>query len=259
LFREISPQMLNVATSTYQKLMQSQLGMDGKVVHLADGMAVAAQLDSGQQHLGIFQGFEFAWAKAKYPNLEPIVVAVPQHRQIQACVIVPAECEAKTVGCFKGCKVALPKACRDHVRLFFYKLQAVESPKADICEIVSTTTTDDTLDDVVDGKYAGALVDAGAFEWFAANKPGRAERLKVLTKSEVFPPGVIACKKGGLDQATLQKCREGLLGADANAQLVLRMMKLKGFEPVPGNYDDLLRKSQKTYPQPAMQPAPIMP
>jgi ABC-type phosphate/phosphonate transport system substrate-binding protein len=231
--------------------------MAGNINHLPDAMTVAAQLDSGQMHLGVFQGFEFAWVKAKYPNLEPLVVCVPRFNDIRACLAVNANSKAQTLADLKGGKLAIPLGTRGHVVLFLDKLRAAEACGENICQITKPAYSEDALDDVIDGGLDAALVDGAAFANFQANKPGRAQRLRLLAQSDPFPPAVIAYKKGGIDPATLQKCEAGLINAEKNQQavVILRMMKLRGFESVPTNYDQLLKKSAETYPAPDLQPA----
>jgi ABC-type phosphate/phosphonate transport system substrate-binding protein len=257
LFRDLPDSMLTTVGGPFKSLMKAQVGMAGNINHLPDAMTVAAQLDSGQMHLGVFQGFEFAWVKAKYPNLEPLVVCVPRFNDIRACLAVNANSKAQTLADLKGGKLAIPLGTRGHVVLFLDKLRAAEACGENICQITKPAYSEDALDDVIDGGLDAALVDGAAFANFQANKPGRAQRLRLLAQSDPFPPAVIAYKKGGIDPATLQKCEAGLINAEKNQQavVILRMMKLRGFESVPTNYDQLLKKSAETYPAPDLQPA----
>jgi ABC-type phosphate/phosphonate transport system substrate-binding protein len=257
LFRDIPDSMLTTAAGPFKNLMKAQVGMAGNINHLPDAMTVAAQLDGGQMHLGVFQGFEFAWVKAKYPSLEPLVVCVPRYSDIRACLVVRADSKARTLADLKDGKLAIPLGTRGHVVLFLDKLRAAEACGENICQITKPAYSEDALDDVVDGGIEAALVDAAAFANFQSNKPGRSQRLRLLAQSDPFPPAVIAYKRGGIDAVTLQKCQTGLINAEKNQQavVVLRMMKLRGFETVPANYDQLLKKSAESYPAPDLQPA----
>jgi ABC-type phosphate/phosphonate transport system substrate-binding protein len=260
LFRDIPDSTLKFAGKTYQTLMQQQIGMPGNVIHLPDAMSVAEQLDKGNLHLGVFQGFEFAWARAKYPSLQPLVVAVQHHRPIQACLVVPADSPAKTLADLKGGNLAIPVGTRDHAYLYLGKLHTACKCDQSICKLTKPGNPVDALDDVIDGVLDGALVDGGALESFKTHTPGRAKRLKVIAESEQFPQGVIAYKAGQVDEGTLKKCRDGLLGSEKNprATVILRMIKLKGFEPPPADYDNQLKQTQEAYPPPAIERATLL-
>ena len=201
------------------------------------------------------------WTRAKFPDIEPLVVAVPVYRNIQACFVVKASSPAKSLADLKGGKVAIPRSSKDHVRLYFDKLQGGEPAEGAACEVVTPSVTDEALECVLEGTADCAFVDASAFAAFEDNKPGRAKQLKTLSESDPFPPGIIAFKKGGIDAATLKKCREGLLKSetDVTASVILRMMKLKGFDVVPSNIDDVLKKSIDNYPAPVVEPTGFKP
>jgi ABC-type phosphate/phosphonate transport system substrate-binding protein len=252
LFRDMPDSMLKTVSRPFQALMKAQVGVPGNLNHLPDALTVAAQLDDGKVQLGVFQGYEFAWAKAKYPNLQPLVICVPHYREVQAVLVVNADSKAKTIADLKDGKLAIPLGSRDYVRLFLDKLRSAESCDEKLCQIMKPGRSEDALDDVVDEECQAAMVDGGAFANFKANKPGRADRLRVLAQSEVFPPAVVAYKTGGIDEAILDKCRTGLIKAEKNPQatVILRFMKLRGFETVPANYDELLKKISENYPPP---------
>ena len=68
----------------------------------------------------------------------------------------------------------------------------------------------------------------------------------------MFPAAVIAYRPGILDEATLKKFRDGMLGADQTilGKQMLTLWKLTAFAPVPDDYDQTLLDIVKTYPAP---------
>jgi hypothetical protein len=67
-----------------------------------------------------------------------------------------------------------------------------------------------------------------------------------VTTNTCWPPGT-------LDEATLQRFREGMVNANKEvmARQMLTLWKLTGFEPVPEDYDAVLTNIIKPYPPPA--------
>src|SRR5205823_11198822 len=105
-------------------------------------------------------------------------------------------------------------------------------------------TPEEALDAVVGSTKRCALVDIASLNAYETNKPGNFTQLKVLAKSDVFPPAVIAYRKGALADATIGQIREGLLKANKTAQgrAFMMLWKLKGFEDVPAEFDAHLEK-----------------
>jgi ABC-type phosphate/phosphonate transport system substrate-binding protein len=251
LFPDQPEQTRRLAGKAYQNLMQSRLGLPVEAMLVANATTVADRLDRGEAQLGVFQGFEFAWAKVKHPDLQPLVVAVPYH-EIRVCLVVRADSRAESLADLRSDKVAIPAGTRDYVRLFLDKLRSAEPANSHQVEIVKPADADDALEDVIDGKLSGALVTHASLASFQDLKPGRYSRLKVLARSETFPFAVVAYKKGAVDPSLLKRCCDGLSGAekDGRACVPLRLMRLKGFAPVPTDYSERLDDILRAYPPP---------
>jgi ABC-type phosphate/phosphonate transport system substrate-binding protein len=251
LFPDQTEQTRRLAGKAYQNLMQSQLGLSVECMLVANATTVADRLDRGEAQLGVFQGFEFAWAKAKHPELRPLVVAVPYH-EIRVCLVVRADSHAEALADLGNEKVAIPAGTREYVRMFLDKLRSAEPAHGHEVEIVKPADADEALEDLIDGKLSGALVTQASLTSFQDLKPGRYARLKVLTRSETFPFAVVAYKKGAVDPSLLKLCCDGLSGAekDARACVPLRLMRLKGFAPVPADYSERLDDILRAYPAP---------
>ena len=109
------------------------------------------------------------------------------------------------------------------------------------------------MDDICRGKCDAVVVDTIALEFYKEIKgPFFQQNLRMLQQSNSFPPPVIVVKEGVLDQATLTKFRDGLANANKleNAEEVMRMWQIEGFEAVPQNYGKMLTETLKAYPAP---------
>ena len=61
-----------------------------------------------QLHVGVFQGYEFAWAQQKYPDLKPLAVAVNVYRYPIVYVIARRDGPAKSFGDLRGKTLGVP-------------------------------------------------------------------------------------------------------------------------------------------------------
>ena len=251
-FRDVPPALLTFAAEPFRDLMKSQTGLDGQIVLDADAMNIARQIDDGKLQLGVFMGHEFAWAKHKYPALEPLVCSVPLPRDVQAFLLVRWDCKATGLGDLKGQKLALAKNNRDHARLFLQRKRTEDMGDGGFCSTEKADTVLDAIHKVIEGDADVTVADGAAWSYFQKLYPGSSQNLKVLAKSEIFPPAVIVCKKGGLDDAAVKKFRDGLLTAHqaSRGAKLMDLIKVEKFEDLPAGYDDMLNSCRKAYPTP---------
>ena len=122
-------------------------------------------------------------------------------------------------------------------------------------------TVEDALDDVVDNVVQAAVVDGVSLNCYKQRKPSRCEQLKVVERSEIFPAAVVAYHPGILDQATLERFRQGMINANKGAlgRQFMTLWKLTAFEPVPPDYEQTLADILKAYPQPLPKPMTTSP
>ena len=252
-FRDVPPAFLSFAGMPFKDLMKSQTGLDGEVVMDADALNIARMLESGKLQLGVFLGHEFAWARDKHPTLEPIVCTVPRPKEIQAFLLVRWDNKAENLGDLKGSRLALATTSRDHAKMFLDKRKAAEMTGGDFSATTKTSTVHDAIQKLIDEEADVTVADLAAWNYFQKLYPGASQNLRVLSKSEVFPPTVIAFKKGSLDDAAVKKVRDGLLSAHetSKAAKLLNLIRVEKFDLVPAGYDELLKACLKTYPAPA--------
>ena len=125
-----------------------------------------------------------------------------------------------------------------------------KKPEEFFAKITNPENVEDALDDAVDGAVQAVAVDRAALEAFKKRKPARFNRLKEVAKSQPFPPTVVVYLEGVLDNATLQRFRDGLLNASRKekGQTLLTLFRLTGFETVPNDFDRVLAETRKAYP-----------
>jgi ABC-type phosphate/phosphonate transport system substrate-binding protein len=205
--------------------------------------------------LGVFHGIEFAWARLRYPELRPLVIAINQQRYLKACLIVRADSTVANFGDLKDKVLALPQQSRDHSHLFLRQrcLEYKKEPASFFAKITSPANAEDALDEVVDGTVQASVVDSLSLDCYKRRKPGRFAKLKTAQPSEQFPAAVVVFRPGILDEAMLTRFREGMLNANRTAlgRQLMTLWKLTGFEQVPADYDQNLIDIAKVYPPPA--------
>ncbi len=232
--------------------VKAQTGFDNEIIRCKTSMEMANSLESGKIQLADFQGYEFAWAKHRYPKLTPIAVAVTGMIYNHVCVVIPKDNPAGGIAAFQGKTLSLPHVMAGNLRLVLDKLcKETQKPlDAFFGKITTPNNTEDAVDDVVDGVVQLAAVDRFSLDAYRRRKPARFAKVRVLMESPPLPPPLIAYYAGKLDPADVKKVESGLLKANKSekgAQL-LRLFKLTAFEPVPTDFDQIIEATYKEYP-----------
>ena len=243
------------ALKSLREFIQEETGFANEIISVKDGATVARQLAEGKLHLGIFQGYEFAWARPD-AKLQPLAVAVNVHRYREAYVLVNQASAVKDFAGLKGKSLALPKGAVGFIRLFAERQSEAQlsALAGYFSKVAEPENIEDALDEVVDKNVDAAVVDRVGLEAYRRRKPGRASELREVAQSQPFPPSVVAFYQGGLDQATLQRFRDGLLGTHkkVKGQKLLSLFRVTAFELVPADLDKVLEATRKTYPAPKL-------
>lgn len=254
LFRDFPKITVDALLPTFSRLMETQTGFRGKPVLLSGTHAVGNELAENKVQLGVFHGFEFAWAQVRHSDLKPLVIAVNQTKQMSAQVVVANDPNVKKLEDLKGKDLAIPRGTREHCRLFLSRRcrgigQKQESLFGKITNPIHVSAA---LDDVVRGKVAATVVDTTAWENYKWLSPANAARLKLLISSEAFPTGVIGYKEGVLTETNLKKFKEGLVTAHQRPEGLQLMMlwKMSKFEDIPADYPKMLAEIAQAYPPP---------
>jgi ABC-type phosphate/phosphonate transport system substrate-binding protein len=255
--RDLPPSMVQLMMQPFSLLMKAQTGLNGELVPCRDAFDLARQLHEDRLQLGVFNGFEFAWAREKYPDLQPLCIVINHERHLTASLVVRGDSNLTSVDDLKGKTVAVPRYCPEHCRLYLNRLtrELGAQPKQFFAKVMVPSNVEETLDDVLRGKLQAAVVDGVSLECYHQVKAACFARLKVLKKSEVFPAAVVACRQGTLDSATVNRFREGMVSASQNerGRDLMSMWKITAFENVPPDYDATLTSIAQAYPSATWQ------
>jgi ABC-type phosphate/phosphonate transport system substrate-binding protein len=209
-------------------------------------------MGQAELHLAMFQGYEFAWAQEKYPELKPLAIAVNGERYPVAHVVTRRSNPARQFVALQGGSLSLPVTSHGFLRLFVERQSEANGKNSEtfFATITFPDNVEDALDDVVDGRVQATVVDQAALDAYKRRKPGRSRQLKEVARSQPFPPMVVAYHGSTLDSATLQRFQHGLLNAvnKKKGETLLTLSRLTGFEPVPEDFDRVLAETRKAYP-----------
>ena len=233
---------------------REQTGMSNEIQGQQRWDLLADKLAKGQLQIGVFQGYEFAWAQEKVPQLKPLALGVNGERYPVACVVVKRDNAAKSFADLKGQTLVMPATTQGYLKLFVDRQAELCKQKADafFAKITRTPDVEDALDDIVDGKGQAIVVDQSTLQAYKRSKPGRFNQLREVAQSQPFAPIVVVYCGTFLDQPTISRFKEGLLGAaqKEKGETLLTLSHLSGFETVPPDFDRVLAETRKNYPHP---------
>jgi ABC-type phosphate/phosphonate transport system substrate-binding protein len=252
MFRDVPSGMVHSLAKPFRDLMTKQVGYDGDVEMVDDPLTLAEKMKDGKVQLGVFHGFEFAWAKQRCDDLVPLIVTRPPGGKVQAMVVVHRTCAAKGVSDLKSECVHIPRGAKAHSLAFLDKCRiGLDSTTCKPTPKVNQTP-EDVLNAVATGDATAALVDTSALEGYKALQPGGYKSLRILSESELFPAAVVCYRKGTLSEADVTRIRTGLATAtkSSSGKMLMALWNLKGFEEPPADYQNSLDTILKSYPLP---------
>jgi ABC-type phosphate/phosphonate transport system substrate-binding protein len=258
LFPGFSEPMIKVASFPFTSLMADQAGFLGEVVVDHDARHLATQLKEDKVQLGVFHGFEFAWARERNPDLKPLLIAVNQQPFTRAVLVVHNDNTAPDPTALRGKVLAVPRLAHDHCRMFLSRHCIRKGMRVEqwFEKVATPTTACDALDDVANERASAAVVDDVDLATFRKEYPKTAAKLRVLAESEVFPCAVIAYQPGGgMNEGTLERLQAGLIEAKntRRGRKLLELCRITGFELIPADYDKSLAEILKAYPPPPVK------
>jgi ABC-type phosphate/phosphonate transport system substrate-binding protein len=250
--RDVPHDLLSFAGDPFQELMKLQTGLNGEVRLDNEWPAIVRNLNDGELDLGVLQGHEFAWAKQKYPDLQPLVCSVERPKPVMAYLLVRHNCKAATLSDLKDSKLVLATTLKDYARLFLDKRQAEEMGGVGFRSIATVDTVHEAIQKVISGEDDLTVTDHAAWNYFQKLYPGASKNLIVMAKSEEFPPTVIVYKKGGVDETALKKMRDGLVTAHETAKgaRMMGLVRIEKFVAVPDGFEETISACLKAYPTP---------
>lgn len=238
--------------SPFKALMEEQTGLTSEIVSGGDAAALAERLRDDKVQLGVFHGHEYAWAKMIDPKLRAMALCVNRVPTLQAVVVVRKDSRYTSTAELRGKTVNLAKLNRAHCRLYLER--RCVRPGTTLATFFGRVNMPldifDSLDGVTNGRAAAAVVDVASMEDYSRTYPGRARYLRVLSESELFPCGVLACYEGKLPAGEVKRIQDGLLaaGESARGKEVLKALRITNFELPPADHDAILTAIAKAYP-----------
>ncbi len=255
LFNDIPPGLVEFAGGPFKMMVKEFTGLDGQLKVGGDAYEVGRKLSTRELDLAVFHGFEFGWARQKYPGLRPLTIAVSKFRQVNAFLVVRSDSDIKTFGDLSGKDVGFPRKSKEHCRIFMER-SCVDcaqcGSKRFFNQVFASANADDAMDDVLRGKLQAVVTDNASLEEYEQFKPGCYARLKVIKQSEPFPPAVVAFYEGALEADTLKRFRDGMITANQSprGRDMMSIFKMTAFEPVPENYEHQVAEILRHYPRP---------
>ena len=254
LFRDTPDVLVQTMMRPFKSLMESQTGISGELVPGVKPDELGRQLKDDKLQLAVFNGIEFAWARQKAPELTPLMLAVNHDKYLRACVVVRDDCGAGSLTDLKGKSLAVPRRTKEHCHVYLERRCAAvgKEPKDFFGKVTVPANMELAIDAVVNGESDAVLIDGCFLHWYESRKPARFAKLKVVEKSEAFPAAIVGYCAHALDEATLRRFREGMLSAKDNPRGVqlMTLCQMTSFEPVPDDYEQLLKDIVKAYPPP---------
>jgi ABC-type phosphate/phosphonate transport system substrate-binding protein len=239
---------------TLRQFIKDETGFENEVSREKDWQVLADQLKKGTLQVGVFQGFEYAWAQERHPELKALAIAINFERYPVAHVLMQRDTTATEFSALKGQSLCLAAGSQPCLRLYLDRQCAAVGKKAEdfFSKVTSADNVEDALDDVVDGKVQATLIDGAALDAYKQRKPGRFKRLKDVVQSSPFPPIVVAYSGSALDDATIARFKAGLLGAakKETGEMLLTLSRLTGFENLPDDFSKVLAETRKAFPPP---------
>jgi ABC-type phosphate/phosphonate transport system substrate-binding protein len=255
-FTDQPKSIADLAEDEFRTVLKKATGLDGNLRNKLTAAEVAGKLDKGEHQFGIFFAPEFGWVQKKYPELQPLLVAINKKHDLRAYLVIHKNNPAKSMVDLQGKKIDMPEGTVEPTRIFLDKLSRDQTKKAPaewFGSIEKSTAGIKALDEVARGNVQAAVVDSILLELYKDVKgPVYEKNLRVLHESVVFPPAVIAYKPGVVAPAVLQQFRDGLMKAHTipEGRELMDRFKVDVFEAAPKDYPGQIAELLKTYPAP---------
>ena len=255
IFKDTPDSLLQLLMKPFRSVMESQTGFAGDLVMIPNHKSLSKQLIDGDASVGVYHGFEFAWAKLKNPDLQPMMLAVNSKAPLVAYLVVSKDSKVAKVEELKGKKLALPRGNREHCRMFLeHRILPANSKANDyFAKVQQNMDLEDAFDGLGDNDFQAVLADSTAWEAYKTQKPGRADKLVAVMVSETFVPAVIGYNPKKLDKEAFEGFKNGMLSASNNpsSKRLLEFVKITSFETIPANFQEQLNDSVRNYPPPS--------
>lgn len=252
LFREIPAGFVLFAMQPFKALLEDELRVESKLVAGGAALELAKDLNEGKIHLAVFHGTEFAWAKAQYPKLKPLFIAVNGVPTVSAHLLVRTASTYREVSDLRGKAVTVPSRTREHCWMFLERrcVKPGVKPSSYFSAIRRISTPEEAMNQLSNGGCPATLIDGADWTAYQSENPERAGKIRPLLSSEPLPCALIASVDGILNNEILTKFIDGMLAASRTdkGRELLKVMRISGFQRVPDDFDRQLVAAAKAYP-----------
>lgn len=237
---------------TLKAFIKDETGLTSEIERQGSWQELVDKMAKGQLQVGVFQGFEYAYAQENHPDLKPLALAVNVYVYPVVYVVTNRDNKAKDFAGLQGQSIALVNNAPGYIRMFVDRQCEAAGKKAEafFSKIETRDNFEDALDDAVDGVVNAAAADRAALDAYKRRKPGRFNRLKEVARSRPLPPAVVAYYGNHLDEARRKQFRQGLLDAanKEKGQTMLTLFRLTGFQAPPADFEKVLAATRTAYP-----------
>src|SRR5581483_2806844 len=112
----------NEALKSLQSFIKDETGFNNEIIRQKDWQELLQKMRQKDLHLGVFQGYEFAWAQEKDPQLKPLALALNVYVYPVVYVVVRNDTSIADFNGLQGQTLALPATGQAHLRLYVAKL-----------------------------------------------------------------------------------------------------------------------------------------
>jgi len=96
-FTNFPERIIKMVMQPFPEIVKKQTNLPGSIDLCAKSTDLADQLAKGECHLAVFNSHEFLWARAKNPNLKPLMLAENKTTPLKAYLVVNKADEIKNI------------------------------------------------------------------------------------------------------------------------------------------------------------------
>ena len=215
---------------------------------------IVKRLDTEELNLAVLGGLEYAWLKASYSNLIPLVTAYTLGVRMKACVVVCEESQDKTLMDLQGDSISLPRRLKRHNYVYLH--HAIQkhggTPDGFFDRVETPTDSDEGIESVIAKRVDAILLDCDSWKAYQERKATRSKKLRVLEQSGAFPTPVVLYNRSHWKTRDILLLRVALCTAH-HRPYSRQMLNLWGVNKLvlPGReYQHVLEEVLKEYPEP---------
>lgn len=216
--------------------------------------AIVKRLEDEHINLALFNGIEYAWLKAGYAELPPLVTAYTTDIRMRACIVVREDSKEKTLLDLKGKTILMPERLPHHAYVYLHHaiMKQGGDPKTYFKQSTTISDSNEGIESIIDEQADSILLDHDSWIGYQERKPARAKKLRVLQKSVAFPTAVILYNKNSWSRLEILMLRMGLCNAHQKpySRQLLNFWGVSKFVPCTAKYQKAVEEILREIPDP---------